>query len=264
MASKMKLAQYQIDAFANKLFEGNPAAVCPLDDWLEDSVMQAIAEENNLAETAFFVKEKSGYRIRWFTPDTEIKLCGHATLASAYVLFNELEFESDHVVFNSLSGPLSVTQKEDLLILDFPSQKPEPCETPSGLSAALGAPINHCYENEDYVVVMDNEADVVNLEPDFSKLMEVEARGIIVTARSSNYDFVNRFFGPRVGVNEDAVTGSAYTKLVPYWAQQLGKKSLLGKQVSKRGGEVICELDGERVKLAGRAILFSKGEIFIR
>jgi len=259
----MKLSQYQVDAFANKPFEGNPAAVCPLEKWLDDATMQAIAEENNLAETAFFVKEDETFRIRWFTPNTEVALCGHATLASAYVLFNELGFESDSVVFDSLSGALGVARNGDLLTLDFPSQPPCVSDIPLGLENALGTSISRCLKNEDYIVVLETERDVLKLQPDFSKLMEVDARGVIVTARSEKYDFVNRFFGPRVGVNEDSVTGSAYTKIVPYWAKELSKTKMLGKQVSSRGGEVICELDGDRVKIGGRGVLFSKGQIYL-
>lgn len=259
----MKLTQYQVDAFAQRVFEGNPATVCPLQSWLTDATMQAIAAENNQAETAFFVPESGAYHIRWFTPETEVKLCGHATLASAYVLFNELGCEQDAIRFESLSGPLTVSRTGELFVLDFPCQSPVACDEPKGLAEALGVTITECLKNEDYVVVLNNENEVRSVAPDFAKLKSVEARGIIVTARSEKYDFVNRFFGPRVGVDEDAVTGSAFTKIIPYWANQLGKNMLFAKQVSQRGGEVVCEHLDERVNIAGHATLFSKSEIYI-
>ena len=263
----MKLAQYQIDAFTRSVFSGNPACVCPLQQWLDEEVMQAIAAENNQAETAFFVPvENAGaarYHIRWFTPTDEVALCGHATLASAYVLFNELGLDDEQVVFDSLSGELVVTRKDELLELDFPSQAPQPIDVPLGLSEALGVEVIACLKNEDCVVVLESEQQVRDIKPDFSALMQVEARGIIVTAKAEKYDFVNRFFGPRVGVNEDAVTGSAFTKLVPYWAAQLGKTQFHAKQVSARGGEVICELVNDRVKIAGYAAPFMQGHIYL-
>lgn len=259
----MKLTQFQVDAFASQVFEGNPAAVCPLDEWLEDEVMQAIAAENNLAETAFFVPDGDDFHIRWFTPTTEVKLCGHATLASALVLFNELGQSAPTITFNSLSGPLEVSQDGGLLVMDFPTERPEPCEPPPGLADALGCEIGNCYFNADYVVELESEALLKAVQPDFSLLAKIQARGIIVTAKSSQYDFVNRFFGPRVGVDEDPVTGSAFTKLIPLWAEQLGKSRLTAKQVSSRGGEVFCELLGDRVHISGRAVLFMKGEINI-
>ena len=259
----MKLTQYQVDAFAERVFEGNPAAVCPLDSWLADTTMQAIAAENNQAETAFFVPKSDAYHIRWFTPETEVKLCGHATLASAYVLFNELGCTQDALKFESLSGPLTVSRSGEQLVLDFPTQLPFACDEPKGLAEALGVTIIECLKNEDYVVVLDNETQVRSVAPDFAKLKRVEARGVIVTARSEKYDFVNRFFGPRVGVDEDSVTGSAFTKIIPYWANELGKNKLFAKQVSKRGGEVACEYLGERVKIAGKGTLFSKSEIYV-
>jgi len=259
----MKITQYQVDAFASNVFEGNPAAVCPLRKWLDDDLMQRIAAENNLAETAFLVPEGGVYTIRWFTPLTEIKLCGHATLASAYVLFNELGVDGREVNFNSRSGLLTVRRNNDLLELDFPSQPAEQCEPPKGLSEALGINVQRCFKNEDYLVVVEAEHALQALTPNFGKLLDINTRGVIVTAPSEQYDFVNRFFAPRVGINEDPVTGSAYTKLIPFWAHELGKRRLDAKQISARGGEVFCRLAGDRVKISGHGVLFSKSEIII-
>jgi len=261
----MKITQYQVDAFAKKAFAGNPAAVCPLDAWLPDQIMQAIAAENNVAETAFFVKQDSGYAIRWFTPSVEVDLCGHATLASAYVAFEELAYAGDEIRFASKSGELVVFKRGDLLVMDFPAEVPQACATPVGIATALGLvdenSIEQCLFNQDFVIVLDSESAVINAEPDYSVLAELDTRGVIITARSEQYDFVNRFFGPRVGINEDPVTGSAYTKLIPFWAEALGKNTLIGKQVSARGGEVFCENKSQRVEVAGYAVLFLKGEI---
>lgn len=257
----MKLDLYQIDAFADQPFTGNPAAVCPLDEWLDDSVMQAIAEENNLAETAFFIPQGGDYAIRWFTPTVEVELCGHATLASAYVLFNELGLESESVAFHSRSGLLEVTKQGELLVMNFPSQGPKTCDVPKGLPEALGTQVIECFYNEDYVAVLENEQKVEQLMPDFEKLAQIDCRGIIVTSLSNEYDFVARFFGPRIGLNEDSVTGSAFTKLIPLWADKLGKNIMNAKQVSARGGEVNCELAGDRVNIGGNAIKYMQAVI---
>jgi len=259
----VKLSVYQIDAFAEKPFEGNSAAVIPLDDWLPDSLMQSIAEENNLAETAFFVQNDSGFNIRWFTPTKEVKLCGHATLASAFVLFNFLGYESNSITFNSLSGPLSVTRSGDLLTLDFPTQKPEKCVAPAKLVEGLGLMPIECYMNEDYVAVFDNENEISHITPNHSHLEQLDLRGVIVTAPSSKYDFVARFFAPKFGIPEDPVTGSAYTQLVPYWTERIGKSKLRAKQISPRGGKLICELKGDRVLISGSAVMYMKGEVEI-
>lgn len=259
----MKITQYQVDAFASRIFEGNPAAVCPLKEWLDDDLMQRIAAENNLAETAFFTPHEDAYAIRWFTPLTEVDLCGHATLASAYVLFNELGLQGREINFNSNSGLLTVRRSGDLLELDFPSQVPEPCNPPAGLSKALGINVQRCLKNEDYLVVLESEHALQALTPDFNKLFDVDIRGVIVTARSDQYDFVNRFFAPRLGINEDPVTGSAYTKLIPFWAKELDKQHLDAKQISARGGEVFCRLQDGRVRISGHGILFSKSDVFI-
>lgn len=259
----MKLTQYHVDAFASRIFEGNPAAVCHLREWLDDTIMQRIAAENNLAETAFIVPQGNDYAVRWFTPLTEVDLCGHATLASAYVLFNELGAEGRELTFHSKSGLLRVRRNANLLELDFPCQVPRACRPPAGLSQALGINVQRCLENEDYLVVLESEHALQALTPDFNKLTEIDTRGVIVTAPSSQYDFVNRFFAPRIGVNEDPVTGSAFTKLIPFWAKELGKKRLNAKQVSVRGGEVFCRLNGDRVMISGYGTLFSKSELFV-
>jgi PhzF family phenazine biosynthesis protein len=259
----MKLPIYQIDAFAENPFEGNPAAVVPLQEWLSDKTMQAIAEENNLAETAFFVPKKDCFQIRWFTPSKEVKLCGHATLASAFVLFNFLSYESDLVKFDSLSGQLAVTKTDDLLTLDFPCQKPEMCETPEELVKGLRKSPLECYKNEDFVAVFEREEEVLGIIPSQSYLEQLDLRGVIVTSPSTEYDFVARFFAPKYGIPEDPVTGSAYTQLVPYWSDKLAKLKLRAKQVSSRGGKLLCELKGNRVLISGTAVKYMEGTIEI-
>ena len=260
----MKLTIYQIDAFAEKNFEGNPAAVIPLDEWLPDTTMQAIAEENNLAETAFFVPNKSGFHIRWFTPNKEVKLCGHATLASAYVLFNLLGFEEQVLSFDSLSGVLLVSKTDNLLTLDFPAQPPEMCSIPSFLSLGLGKVPIECLKREDYIAIFEKEADVLAIKPNHEALKQLSLRGVIATAPSSDFDFVVRFFAPKFDVPEDPVTGSAYTQLIPYWSSKLGKSKLYAKQISSRGGKLTCELKGDRVLISGKAVTYMKGSIEIK
>lgn len=260
----MKLDMFQVDAFASRPFEGNPAAICPLESWLDDGLMQAIAEENNLAETAFFVAENGGYRIRWFTPLTEVDLCGHATLASAWVLFNELGYQGEEIHFESNSGPLIVGRHEVGFSLDFPAQIATPATAPNGMYAALGLPEDApqaCLFNEDYVVVLSSQQQLADLQPDFASLAKIDARGVLVTAPGEQHDFVNRFFAPQVGINEDPVTGSAFTKLIPYWSQQLGKRQLRARQISRRGGEVLCELHGDRVLICGSAAGYMQAQI---
>ena len=260
----MKLPLYQIDAFANRPFEGNPAAVIPLDKWLSDELMQAIAEENNLAETAFFVPTQGGFHIRWFTPNNEVKLCGHATLASAYVLFNSLGFNSDTIKFESLSGELLVSKKDDLLTLDFPAQTPKECSVSEALIKGLGnlekKPVE-VLRNEDYLCVFESEEELARINPDYTHLKHLDLRGVIVTAPSKEYDFVVRFFAPKYDIPEDPVTGSAYTQLVPFWAEKLKKKQFRAKQISSRGGELLCELSGDRVLISGKAIKYLEGNI---
>lgn len=254
---------YQIDAFAEKPFEGNPAAVIPLQEWLSDGIMQKIAEENNLAETAFFVPADDNFHIRWFTPKKEVKLCGHATLASAYVLFNILNYTRDTVVFDSLSGPLSVTMRDSHLLLDFPSQEPARCEAPEHLIAGLGQQPVECHQNEDYIAVFDNEDEIRNITPNHRYLAELDLRGVIITAPSKHYDFVTRFFAPKYGIPEDPVTGSAYTQLTPYWSTRLQKTKLRAKQLSPRDGILLCEQKDCRVIISGTATKYLEGSIEI-
>lgn len=259
----MKLPIYQVDAFAEKPFQGNPAAIVPLDNWLPDSVMQAIAEENNLAETAFFIPCGEHFHIRWFTPKTEVELCGHATLASAFVLFECLGFSSDSVSFESLSGVLSVSKQGKLLTMDFPSQPPEACDTPSQLVEGLGRCPAECYGGADYLAVFEKEEHIYPLEPNHEALKQLDRRGVIATAPSSEYDFVVRFFAPNVGIPEDPVTGSAYTQAMPYWSAKLNKQSLVAKQLSTRGGVVHCESAGDRTLISGSAVKYLEGTIEI-
>ena len=260
----MKLPIYQIDAFAREPFTGNPAAVFPLQSWLPDEVMQAIAEENNLSETAFFVATDKEFHIRWFTPVAEVDLCGHATLASAYVIYNYLGFTEERVNFESKSGLLSVEKKDDLLIMDFPSQPPVQCSMPEEIVRAFKVKATECQKAEDYIVVFDHEDDVALAEPDFSELLKLDLRGVAITAKSNDCDFVARFFGPKLGIDEDPVTGSAYTQLVPYWSKLLGVNKLHARQLSKRGGELLCEVVDDRVKIAGCAVKYLAGEIEIQ
>lgn len=259
----MKLKIFQIDAFTDKAFTGNPAAVVTLKEWLDAAVMQSIAAENNLAETAFFVPDADGFQLRWFTPKVEVKLCGHATLATSFVLFNELGYEKNEIIFSTLSGKLIVTKDADMLTLNFPSQKPEPCELPPSLEKAMGEKHLECLKNTDYVLVFENEDTIKNISPNHDMIRKTDARGVIVTARSAEYDFVARFFAAGTGIDEDPVTGSAYTKLVPYWAEKLGKTSFKARQVSERGGDLILELKGDRVLISGQAVKYLEGTIEI-
>jgi PhzF family phenazine biosynthesis protein len=257
------LAIYQVDAFASCVFAGNPAAVCPLDTWLDESLMQAIAAENNLSETAFFVKNNGYYDIRWFTPQVEVELCGHATIASAYVLFEELGFSGESIIFQSKSGTLKVSKEQGKYVLDFPLQRPMPCAIPEPIQQAFADTVQDCLKAEDYIVVLKDERDVVYARPDINLLKKLDLRGVCITAQAKDYDFVSRFFAPNCGIDEDPVTGSSFTQLAPYWARMLGKNRLVAKQVSQRGGEVWCALAGERVLIAGHASLYFKGEIIL-
>ena len=257
----MKLTLYQIDAFASKVFQGNPAAVIPLDDWLPEKTMQSIAQENNLSETAFFCQSNNFFDIRWFTPNGEVKLCGHATLASAYVIFNFLNIKSTQISFKSLSGMLKVKKEGDLYTLDFPSQEPKKCEMPTPLKEGLGQENGICFRNEDYMVVFDNEDQIDKISPDFNVLSLLDLRGVIVTSPGKDYDFVSRAFFPKYGILEDPVTGSAHTKLIPYWSKKLNKSELKAKQISKRGGELFCKNKIDRVYISGYAKLYMVGEI---
>jgi len=260
----MKLTIYQIDAFADKLFAGNPAAVIPLEKWIDDSLMQQLAMENNLAETAFFVPKGNDFEIRWFTPALEINLCGHATLASAFVLFNFLEYKKDSLTFHSKNGPLVVSRNGDLLNMDFPSWKPERItDYPDELLRSLGDPeIAGVYQNREYIVELVNEDAVLKCNPDFSLMKKVD-KMVIITAPGKEVDFVSRFFAPTAGIDEDPVTGSAHSQLIPFWSYKLGKEIMQAKQLSKRGGDVYCEQKGERVIMGGKCVFYLKGEIEI-
>jgi PhzF family phenazine biosynthesis protein len=254
---------YQIDAFASRVFGGNPAAVCPLDAWLDDATMQAIAAENNLAETAFFVRQGERYQLRWFTPAIEVDLCGHATLASAFVIFEELEPGCTTATFGSRSGDLTVTRDGDLLTLDFPSIATTPRPAPPELLTGLGCAPIEVRQAMDYLVVVEDEATVRGLQPRMDELLKLDTRGVIVTAPGDRVDFVSRFFAPAAGIPEDPVTGSAHCALTPYWAARLGRSRLVAHQVSPRGGELICEDAGARVRISGRAVKYLQGTITI-
>ncbi len=261
----MKIPIYQVDAFASAVFSGNPAAVCILDAWIDDRRLQAIAAENNLSETAFLVSDEDGFELRWFTPRTEVALCGHATLASAFVQFACLKWNKDTIRFQTRkSGQLTVTRKGESLEMDFPARPAYPTDPPDGLRQALGVVPENVYgSEEDLMVVLDSEKTVAEVQPDFAALERVDCRGIIITARGDHSDFVSRFFAPRVGIPEDPVTGSAHCVLIPYWAAVLDKKELYARQVSKRGGELFCGLAGDRVRISGKAALYLEGTITI-
>lgn len=261
--NKYKL--YQVDAFTEKLFGGNPAAVCPLNKWLDDDLLQKIAMENNLAETAFYVKQDNRYEIRWFTPNVEVDLCGHATLATAYVLFYHENHTENTIIFHSpRSGELRVSKKADRLTLDFPID--EFCKI------SISNEITSCFDKKpidvykgktDYMLVYEKETDITDIKPQFEFIAKLKARGVIITARGETVDFVSRFFAPQSGIIEDPVTGSAHTTLTPYWAEKLNKTELSAIQLSARKGYLQCRLSGERVEISGQAKLYLKGEIFI-
>ena len=259
----MKISLFQIDAFASRVFSGNSAAVCPLDKWIDDSIMQAIARENNLSETAFFVKREKHYELRWFTPATEVDLCGHATLAAAFVLFNELKISAKEIVFHTKSGPLTVEQKGELLEMDFPMKLPIACDVPNDLIKGLGKKPAEVLNSEDYLAIFDSESKVRNIKPDFERLKRLDLRGVIVTSPGEKSDFVSRFFAPKLGINEDPVTGSAHCSLAPYWKRRLGKSKLHAIQLSSQGGELYCEILDKRVLISGKAVKFSHREIFV-
>lgn len=257
----MKIKQYQVDAFATRAFEGNPAAVCPLDSWLDDIQLQAIAEENNLSETAFFVPSEKGFYLRWFTPVKEIDLCGHATLAAAHTLFDSLGYAKPAITFETRSGDLFVTRKGQLLEMDFPACPPTPCLLPELLAEGLGQRPLAVLAADDYIAVFDNEATIRAITPNQILLGQLDLRGVAVTAPGVEVDFVSRFFAPKYGIAEDPVTGSAHCELAPYWANKLGKRILSAKQVSRRGGNIVCEVNVDRVRLSGQAVTFMEAEI---
>lgn len=263
----MKIPIYQVDAFADELFKGNPAAICPIPEWLPEETMQNMGLENNLSETAFIVKEGEDYRIRWFTPLAEVKLCGHATLASAHVIFNHLNHKGNNITFQSKSGPLYVSRKENgLITLDFPNNNPEQItDIPAGMLEGLGVD-SSCpvfKTSFDYMVVLPSQSAVEALMPDFKLLSRSPGRGIIATARGNDADFVSRCFYPQTGVDEDPVTGSAHTIMTPYWAAQLNKTKMKAIQLSKRGGHLEVELVGNRVLMSGKAITYMVGEVIV-
>jgi predicted PhzF superfamily epimerase YddE/YHI9 len=259
----MRLPIYQVDAFTDSLFGGNPAAVCPLESWLPEKTMQAIAAENNLAETAFFVREDRDYALRWFTPTVEVDLCGHATLAAGQIVFRFIETGRDSVSFRTMTaGTLTVSRHGDMLALDFPARPAVPVDPPPGLVAALGGAPREVLRARDHLVVYGSAAEVAALDPDLAALAKVDCWAAIVTAPGEGgIDFVSRFFAPAQGVPEDPVTGSSHCTLVPYWARRLGKTKLEARQLSRRGGALSCALDGDRVSIAGRAVLYLEGQI---
>jgi PhzF family phenazine biosynthesis protein len=260
----MRLPIYQVDAFASALFRGNPAAICPLDRWLPDETMQAIAAENNLAETAFYVPNNGRYDLRWFTPGVEVDLCGHATLATAHVILDiRRETTDSRVAFDSKSGELIVNRDGPLYALDFPARPPVECEVDAGLVEALGAQPAQILGARDYLCVFETQEQLAALTPNMEKLIAIDRFGFIATAPGRDCDFVSRFFAPGKGVPEDPVTGSAHTTLIPYWSKRLGKSKLYARQISKRGGELWCEDRGDRVKIAGHAVKYLVGEIEI-
>jgi PhzF family phenazine biosynthesis protein len=258
---QMTIRYFEVDAFADRVFRGNPAGVCPLDAWLPGATLQSIAAENNLSETAFILARGDDYDVRWFTPTTEVDLCGHATLASAFVVFSELGFRGDTVRFHSKSGVLAVTREGELLTLDFPSRPPSPCAAPDALLGGLGKQPIEILKSRDFLVVFASEADVRALKPDFAALRTLDCLGIIATAPGVDCDFVSRFFAPGAGIDEDPATGSSHCTLTPYWAERLGRTRLFARQVSRRGGEMFCKLVGDRVQIGGHATLYSRGEL---
>jgi PhzF family phenazine biosynthesis protein len=258
----MKLTLYQIDAFTDKLFGGNPAAVIPLENWIDDALMQNLAMENNLAETVFFVPKGNDFDIRWFTPASEINLCGHATLASAFVLFNLLGYNHPSLTFHSKSGPLVITKEDDLFWMDFPSWKPERFnDHPAEMEKIVGVKeIVGVYKNRDLIVELNTEEDVTKASPDFARIKKT-GYNIMITAPGRKVDFVSRFFAPALGIDEDPVTGSAHSQLIPFWSEKLYKAKMQARQLSPRGGDLWVEQKGDRVQMGGKCIFYMKGEI---
>jgi PhzF family phenazine biosynthesis protein len=255
---------YVVDVFTETHYCGNPAGVCVLEQWLEDELMQKIAFENNLAETAFLVKKEEDYELRWFTPEVEIDLCGHATLGSAYVLMNYIDPSLQKLSFHTMSGILTVSREGDLFSMDFPTRKAVPCNKPELLEEALGVEVLETLCARDLLVVIDSERRLADMKPDYKKLERIVPYfGFIVTAPGDSCDFVSRFFAPRAGIVEDPVTGSSHTSLIPYWSERLGKKNMTARQRSRRGGELICKDKGERVEISGKAVTHLIGEIYI-
>lgn len=260
----MDLALYQVDAFASGVFKGNPAAVVPLDEWLADETLQAIAAENNLAETAYFIPKGDGWHLRWFTPEFEMDLCGHATLASAWVIANVLQPGRERMSFETRSGELVVERDGYLLRMDFPARPPGPVDSKDAVAAALGGKPVEILASRDYFVVYETAAEVEALQPNMQKLMDIDRFGFIATAKGDpGCDFVSRFFAPKAGIPEDPVTGSAHCSLIPYWAEKLNKHELFARQVSRRGGDLWCQFKGDRVGIAGRCVPYLRGTISV-
>ncbi|MFN8294740.1 MAG: PhzF family phenazine biosynthesis protein [Chitinophagales bacterium] len=254
---------YQIDAFSNLVFKGNPAAVVPLEEWLPAETMQQIAAENNLAETAFFVKEDNRYHIKWFTPSVEIELCGHATLASAFVIYNYLGYDKNEIHFTCMVGDLFVTKNEEWITLNFPAIETNAIKTPEIVAQAIGThPIAFYDSKSKYVALLEDEEAVQNCQPDFSLINQLE-KSLIITAKGKQVDFVSRFFAPQLGVNEDPVTGSAHSVLIPFWSQKLNKTELSAMQLSQRTGFLKCKHLGDRVEMSGQAVCYLIGDIFV-
>lgn len=257
---------YVIDAFASQLFKGNPAGVCLLDSEIPDALMQKIAFENNLAETAFLLHTEGSYHLRWFTPEVEIDLCGHATLATAFVVMNYVDPALAHISFETKSGLLSVTRNNDMYTMNFPSRMPQPIEITPFLEKALNCHVLETHLSRDLLVLVENEATVVNLDVNINMLAEMSkdiSFAVIVTAKGDSCDFVSRFFAPNAGINEDPVTGSAHSTLIPFWSKRLNKSKMVAKQLSQRGGTLICEYLGERVNISGKAICYLAGDIIL-
>jgi len=257
---------FQVDAFAGQVFQGNPAAVCPLHSWLDDSRLQAIAEENNLSETAFLVRNVKGFDLRWFTPRCEVGLCGHATLAAAFVVFNELNWEARSLVFESRSGTLEVKRDGDLFAMDFPALKMVPCDAPSALLSGLSSPPQAVFRvdaDQNYFAIYASEAEVKAIRPNLPQLEQLHPYGVAVSARGDNCDCVSRYFAPGYGIPEDPVTGSIHCALVPYWAERMNKRNIHARQISNRAGELLCDVCDNRVQICGRAVKYLEGSIFL-
>lgn len=260
----MRIPMYQVDAFTEEIFKGNPAAICLLEKWIDDKLMQSIAMENNLSETAFCIVKEEICELRWFTPEEEIDLCGHATLATAHVIFEYLNYHSNKIKFHTKSGILVVEKDEDNLIMEFPARQGVKIQMTQELIDGLGKEPKEVYESRDLMVVYENKKDIVDLKPNMEKLKLIDTFGIIVTAKGERVDFVSRYFAPLCEVSEDPVTGSAHCTLIPYWSKILGKKKMIAQQLSRRGGILKCEHLGDKVKISGKATLFFKGEIIIK
>jgi PhzF family phenazine biosynthesis protein len=258
----MRIPYYQVDAFTARAFGGNPAGVCVLESWLPDDILQRVAAENSFSETAFFTRQADdSFHLRWFTPILEMDLCGHATLASAFVLFTELGHAGRCIRFHTRSGWLTAERNGDIIELDFPARMPAPCAAPDELLRGLGHKSREVLKSRDFLAVYDSQAEVAALTPDMALLARLDCLGVIVTARGEDADFVSRFVAPRAGVPEDPVTGSAHCSLIPFWAERLGKTKLFARQISRRGGELYCRFAGERVGIGGRAVIYCRGEL---